>query len=124
MRRQKDPDELKLLLQQYKRGTLSERGFIDKLTALNFESIGFATVDHHRQLRQGFPEVILCQGKTPRQAADIASRIARNARPLIATRATREHFKAVKRAVRNARNGKRIPLRSVRRKTSRPSAAR
>src|SRR6266849_1643640 len=88
-------EELKELLQQYKRGKLTEREVIGKLSSLKFESLGFATVDHHRQLRQGFPEVILCQGKTPPQVAEIASRIAQHAHPLLATRATGEHFKSV-----------------------------
>ena len=95
-------DELKHLLQQYKRGKLSERQIIEKLSMLRFESLGFATVDHHRQLRQGFPEVILCQGKTPQQVAEIASRITNREHPLLATRATREYFKAVKRRIRGA----------------------
>jgi NCAIR mutase (PurE)-related protein len=96
-------DELRQLLQQYKRGKITEQQFVDKLTALRFESLGFATIDHHRQLRQGFPEVILCQGKTPRQVVEIAMRIFRQNQPLLATRATKEHFKAVKSKIRNCK---------------------
>ncbi len=95
--------ELGHLLRQYKSGNVSEQQMIEHLVTLRFDSLGFATVDHHRQLRQGFPEVILCQGKTPAQVAEIAARIAHNARPLLATRATSEHFKAVKRKIRQAR---------------------
>lgn len=96
-------EELKRLLQQYKRGILSEQEFMRKLSSLRSESLSFATIDHHRQLRQGFPEVILCEGKTPQQAAEIASRIYTRSHPLLATRASNEHFKAVKRKIRSAR---------------------
>ena len=96
-------DELQRLLQQFKRGSISEKQIVDKLTMLRFESLGFATVDHHRELRQGFPEVILCEGKTPQQVAEIASKITRRLQPLLATRASGTHFKAVKRRIRTAR---------------------
>jgi len=99
-------DKLRTLLQQYKRGTLDERRIIEQLTAMEPESLGFATVDHHRQLRQGFPEVIFCPGKTPAQVADIASRIARRSQPLLATRADELQFKAVKKKVRAAKYDK------------------
>ena len=89
-------NELKHLLHDYKKGRMSEQQIIEKLATLRFESLGFATVDHHRQLRQGFPEVILCQGKTPKQVAEIAAKIVDHSRPLLATRATNEHFNAVK----------------------------
>ena len=95
-------NELRHLLKQYKRGKLTEATFIRELSSLKFESMGYATVDHHRQLRQGFPEVILCQGKTPTQAAEIAKRIVDHAHPLLATRATNEHFKAIKKKIKYA----------------------
>lgn len=94
--------ELRCLLNEFKKGKLKESDVIERITALRFESLGFATVDHHRSLRQGFPEVIFCQGKTPEQVAEIAVRITRRSHPLLATRATKDHFKAVKKKVRNA----------------------
>lgn len=54
---------------------------------LPFENVGFARVDHHRALRQGFPEVVLGLGKTPAQIALIAARIADRGQPLLVTRA-------------------------------------
>ncbi len=95
-------EELRQLLQNYKRGKLDEQQIIERLAALRFESLGFATVDHHRQLRQGFPEVILCEGKTPQQVADIASKISGRKEPLLATRASADHFKALRRKIRSA----------------------
>ena len=96
-------DKLKHLLLEYKRGRIGEQDVIDLLRSPGFESLEFATIDHHRQLRQGFPEVILCQGKTPQQVTVIASKIVRLSQPLLATRATREHFRAVKKKIRHAR---------------------
>jgi len=96
-------DELRTLLHGYKHGRLDEKAIIERLTSMTSEPLGFATVDHHRELRQGFPEVIFCTGKTPAQVADIASRIVRRSQPLLATRSDVNQFKAVKRKVRTAR---------------------
>ena len=51
-----------------------------------FEDLGFARVDHHRPIRQGFPEVILGLGKTPEQIAAIASRIGERGHGVLVTR--------------------------------------
>jgi NCAIR mutase (PurE)-related protein len=96
-------NELKLLLRDFRKGILSEEHLLHKLTMFKSESLGFATVDHHRQLRQGFPEVILCQGKTPAQVAEIAARIVKHRQPLLATRAKREHYTAVRKKIAGAK---------------------
>jgi NCAIR mutase (PurE)-related protein len=61
-----------------------------------FEDLGFARVDHHRPLRQGFPEVVFGPGKTPNQVAAIAERIVRNGQSLLVTRTDRPAFDAVR----------------------------
>ena len=66
------------------------------MRAAPFEDLGFARVDTHRELRQGFPEVILGLGKTPAQIAAIAHRIVARGRPLLVTRAQPEAFEAVR----------------------------
>jgi len=96
-------DELKHILLDYKKGKLSEEQIIERVRMLDTEPLGFAHIDHHRQIRQGFPEVILCQGKTPSQVVEIAARISKSSGPLLATRATPEQFRAVKKRVRSAR---------------------
>ncbi len=96
-------EELRRLLERYKRGDLEGESVVRSIAALRSESLGFATVDHHRQLRQGFPEVILCQGKTPAQVAEIAVRLYKRGQPLLATRATKDHFRSVRRKIRTAR---------------------
>src|SRR5262245_46534586 len=57
------------------------------LRAQPYEDLGFARVDHHRAIRQGFPEVILGLGKTPDQIAAIAATIVERGHPLLVTRA-------------------------------------
>jgi NCAIR mutase (PurE)-related protein len=60
-----------------------------------YEDLGFARVDHHRPIRQGFPEVVFGQGKTPGQIASIAERIVASGQNLLVTRTTPEAFEAV-----------------------------
>ena len=68
-----------------------------------YEELGFAKVDHHRPSRKGFPEVIYCEGKTPQQIAKIAQTIARKGHPVLATRADRKAFLAVKKGLKKAK---------------------
>ena len=67
-----------------------------ELRGLPFEDLGFAQVDHHRSIRQGFPEVVFGQGKTPQQIADISSAIMSRSGRLLVTRASEDAFAAVK----------------------------
>jgi pyridinium-3,5-biscarboxylic acid mononucleotide synthase len=69
---------------------------VDAFRAQPFEDLGFARVDHHRSLRQGFPEVVLGLGKTPQQIATIAKEIVGHGSTLLVTRATQEAFEAVR----------------------------
>jgi NCAIR mutase (PurE)-related protein len=79
-------DRVRDLLEQVANGSLDVAQAIDALTFDPVESLGFATIDHHRALRQGFPEVIYGAGKTPEQVLDIASRIAAHGDGVLATR--------------------------------------
>jgi NCAIR mutase (PurE)-related protein len=69
---------------------------VDALRARPFEDLGFARVDHHRAVRQGFPEVVLGLGKTPAQIAAIAVEIASRGSTLLVTRANDDAFAAVR----------------------------
>ncbi|HTR82685.1 MAG TPA: nickel pincer cofactor biosynthesis protein LarB [Bacteroidota bacterium] len=93
---------LKKLLSDLRKGKISEEKAFSSLRNFSYESLGFATIDHHRQVRQGFPEVILCQGKTEPQIAAIAKKIVGRGNTLLATRATKKQFQAVRKVVRNA----------------------
>jgi len=65
------------------------------LRHLPFEDLGFANVDHHRQIRRGFPETIYCPGKTTEQIVEIFSALAEKGSNVLATRAEREVFDAL-----------------------------
>ena len=69
---------------------------VETLRAQPFEDLGFARVDHHRAIRQGFPEVILGLRKTPEQIAAIAKAIVSRGSTLLVTRATRAAYDAVR----------------------------
>ncbi len=94
---------LTALLQEVRTGKVSIPHALRQLRTLPFEDLGFASVDHHRSLRQGFPEVILCEGKTPAQIVTIAKNLLKAKGPFLATRVdppiakrlTRLHRKAV-----------------------------
>jgi NCAIR mutase (PurE)-related protein len=94
------------LLEQVARGEVAVDAARDRLTemvrAQPFEDLGFARVDHHRSIRQGFPEVVLGLGKTPAQIAAIAAEIASRGSTLLITRATEAAYEAVKRVVPHA----------------------
>lgn len=68
-----------------------------------YEDIGFAKIDHHRIHRKGFPEVIYCEGKTPQQVAKIAKRISQNSHDVLATRADKKAYLAVKKVLNKAK---------------------
>ncbi len=91
--------EIQLLLEEVRSGRLTPEAAHDRILQVlrqaPFEDIGFARVDHHRSLRQGFPEVIFGPGKSPEQVAAIAERIVGQGHNLLVTRTTREAFAAV-----------------------------
>lgn len=94
------PEQLRLLLDQVSAGRVPAADAHEQLlTAMReqpYEDLGFAKVDHHRSIRQGFPEVILGLGKTPEQIAAISAQIATRGRPLLVTRADEAAFIAVR----------------------------
>jgi NCAIR mutase (PurE)-related protein len=98
-----DERKLRGLFKRYRAGRLGEDALLRELRGLPFEELEFAKVDHHRAIRCGFPEVILCRGKTVRQVARIAQAILGRGSELLATRATPEVHKAVRRIDRRAR---------------------
>ncbi len=91
-----DEQSLTKILGQVASGELGVQDALARLRGLPFEDIGFAKVDHHRALRCGAAEVVLCQGKSPSQVAGIAGRILAAGGDLLATRASREHYDAVR----------------------------
>jgi NCAIR mutase (PurE)-related protein len=82
MRRERVRD----LLAQVADGSLAVDRALDSLALEPTESLGFATIDHHRALRQGFPEVVYGGGKTTDQVVAIAGRIAERGDGVLVTR--------------------------------------
>lgn len=97
------PGEIRALVEALHAGAVSpadaEAQLLAALREQPFEDLGFARVDHHRAVRQGFPEVVLGLGKTPTQIAEISARIAARGVPLLVTRATPEAWEAVRAVV-------------------------
>src|SRR5688500_3450090 len=95
--------ELQQLLDDVKSGTLDPSAASERILAIlraaPFEDLGFARVDTHRELRRGFPEVILGLGKTPAQVAAVAERIVARGQALLVTRAQPEAYEAVRATV-------------------------
>jgi NCAIR mutase (PurE)-related protein len=95
-------ESIRKLFEQVRRGKLSPDDAVQRLRHLPFEDLGFAKVDHHRALRVGMPEVVLAEGKTAAQTAQIFSRLAKHGGNVLATRATAAQFQAVRKRVSKA----------------------
>jgi NCAIR mutase (PurE)-related protein len=78
--------------------TAKER-LLETMRAQPYADLGFARVDHHRAVRQGFPEVVLGLGKTPAQIAAIAGEIVARGSTLLVTRTTNAAYEAVRATV-------------------------
>src|SRR5713226_5018634 len=89
-------DQIRKILEQHKAGALSSEDALHRLRALPFEDLGFANIDHHRTLRQGFPEVIFGMGKTVDQVGKIVESMDKHNHNILVTRTTSAHFERVK----------------------------
>jgi NCAIR mutase (PurE)-related protein len=89
-------DQIRKILEQYKSGDLSSDDALHCFRALPFEDLGFANVDHHRTLRQGFPEVVFGMGKTVDHVAKIVEAMQKHNHNILVTRTTAAHFARVK----------------------------
>jgi len=81
-----EPEELLRILEDVRAGTLSPEEARQRLRDLPFEDLGFAKVDHHRALRQGFPEVVFGAGKSPEQIEAIVDAIVARGQRVLVTR--------------------------------------
>lgn len=79
-------DRVRSLLDEVASGAVAVETALSRLSLEPFEDMGFAAIDHHRALRQGFPEVVFGRGKTPEQVASIAERIAARGDGVLVTR--------------------------------------
>ncbi len=88
---------LRALLESVQAGRTDVEAAFQQLRRLPFEELGFATVDHHRAIRCGAPEVIFCPGKTAEQVVAIFSRLAESGNNVLASRAEPALYQAVTR---------------------------
>jgi pyridinium-3,5-biscarboxylic acid mononucleotide synthase len=98
--------DVERLLKAVRAGRLTITQTVERLKHLPFEDLGFAKIDHHRSLRQGYPEVIFARGKTPQQVAAIVRGMlrAKSSHNILITRADAKTFAAVRRIARAAKN--------------------
>src|ERR1043165_6705031 len=82
-----DQDQLRSLFEQVRQGEVDIDSAVGRLRHMPFEDLGFAKVDHHRELRHGMPEVILAKGKTPDQVAAIAGHLLAHSQNVLSPRA-------------------------------------
>jgi NCAIR mutase (PurE)-related protein len=88
--------QLGTLLAEVAAGRLAPDAALDRLRHLPFEDLTFARIDHHRALRQGHPEVVFCEGKTPEQVVAICERLAAVSGGFLGTRCGEAHAAAVR----------------------------
>ncbi len=84
------------LLNSVKEGSLELGKAVDQLKQLPFEDLGYANVDHHREIRTGYPEVIFCPGKTNEQIRGIVERLLAKGTNIMASRAEKSVYEAIK----------------------------
>lgn len=94
-----DRQQLADLLADVQRGACSVDEAMARLRSLPFEDLGFARIDHHRALRNGFPEVVLGEGKAPEHLIAIAERLAAGGGNVLVTRLGSETASALTAAV-------------------------
>ncbi|MDD2798313.1 MAG: nickel pincer cofactor biosynthesis protein LarB [Bacteroidales bacterium] len=84
------------LLTDVKEGKIEVSQAIEELKNLPFEDLGYAKIDHHREIRTGYPEVIFCPGKSTSQIRGIITSLLAKNTNIMASRASQEIFDAVK----------------------------
>ena len=90
---------LRELLDGVRNGIVSTDAALDRLKSLPFEDMGHAVIDSHRELRQGFPEVILGEGKSAVQIISIIEKLRSNGSSILATRIDAAKAEAIIKAV-------------------------
>ena len=92
------PEALEALLASVASGAATPADAVERLRHFPSERLAYATIDHHRALRQGHPEVVFCEGKTPAQVLGICTRLVEASGGFLGTRATVAHASALSEA--------------------------
>ena len=88
---------MKKILQEFKEGKIELSEVLEKIKSLPYTDLDFAKIDTHRSLRKGFPETVFCQGKTISKILKIIEEMSKNNNSVLATKANKKIFDAVKR---------------------------
>jgi hypothetical protein len=88
--------EVEKLLKDVKKGDTSIKEALEVLKSFPYTDLGFARIDHHREMRTGYPEIIYCAGKSVQQVMEIFRVMAEKENNVIGTRANQEMYEAVK----------------------------
>lgn len=94
--------DLRKLLQDVKDGSTNIDDALSSLKNLPYEDIGYANIDHHREIRIGYPEVIYCEGKSDEHILGIIERMMEKGSNILGTRCRRETFEKIKRVYSNS----------------------
>lgn len=94
-----DREKIRTLLEEVKSGSTSIDHALEKLKLLPYEDLDFAKIDHHRALRNGYPEVIFCQGKTTYQVKTIMEKLIMQNSVVLATRANPEMYREIVKSI-------------------------
>ena len=105
-----DRDAVIEILEGYRSGAVNQVEALEKLTCLPFADMDDIKIDHHRALRQGFPEVVFCPGKTTEQIVRAMTELARVSPNVLASRAGAEVYAAVKAVLPDVRYNERARL--------------
>ncbi|MHC1732554.1 MAG: nickel pincer cofactor biosynthesis protein LarB [Bacteroidales bacterium] len=84
--------ELEKILISIRDGSVSVDEALENLKEFPYTDLGFARIDHHRELRTGYPEIVYCAGKTPEQVVAIFQAMENHGNNIIGTRAGKEMF--------------------------------
>lgn len=87
---------LKELLYNVKNGSLNIDEALNLLKDLPYEDIGYANIDHHREIRNGYPEVIYCEGKSDEHILGIIDKMNNKGSNILGTRCRKETFEKIK----------------------------
>ncbi len=111
-----DAEDIERLLKRVKAGKIGIDEAMDELRFLPFEDLGFTKIDTHRALRKGFPEVILCPGKSMVQIEKIVDRMVKRGSDCVATRADEKIYQAIKKKHSNCKYYKEGRIISIQKK--------
>jgi pyridinium-3,5-biscarboxylic acid mononucleotide synthase len=95
--------QIRTLLEEVKKGKRSVDTALEKLRHLPFEDMGFARIDHHRAIRQGFPEVVFGRGKTQQQIVAIVKRMLAQQHNILVTRTNEQVFLQIRQIAKKAK---------------------